>query len=510
MKANFIILLFFTGIYVFAQKTGTINYLNQKPPGMVAEVFAPGLITTDSMEHSAPAFSPDGSVVLWTVVNRAYRASMFEMRHEHGKWSAPQRPSFADSTADDYYPSFSADGKKLYFSSRRKAPSTYPQNIDMRIWEVERTAAGWGNPVPLDTTASQGHEYAHSITANGALYFSSPHGGGTSLNIHKAEIKNGRYAKPGLLPYNINSVGYEDGCFIAPDESFLVFESNRPEGTAGGLDLYISFKINDGRWGIPVNMGPKINSGKSERFARLSPDGKYLFFGSTRNNSANNIGFDIYWIDAKVIDELRNDETAKTIIEQPLGDKVINALYKNDVDGSARVLKQWLSLYPQSLDATVIYSSTLRKQKQFVVAEQLLANNTSGWNENTGITMEKALVKFGLEKDDEATRLLTPVLATEDQLREKYIYLSGALLDMANFKTSDEYFEKAMAISSNGYEYLRRAGNYVFINEKDKAFETLHKALAFDYITKNDFENDSGLAPLRSDARWKRLVGKLK
>lgn len=492
------------------KRESKIDYLGQKPPGMVAELFAPGLVSTDSMEHSAPAFSPDDSVVLWTVVTSAYRAFLLEMKYEQGKWSAPHRPSFADSTADDYYPSFSSDGKKLHFSSRRKAPSAYPQNIDMRIWEVERTAMGWGNPVPFDTTASQGHEYAHSITRNGTIYFTSPHGGGTSLNIHKAEKKSGRYTKPVLLPYSINSVGYEDGSFIAPDESYLIFESNRPEGIEGGIDLYISFKTKDGRWGIPVNMGPEINSGKAERFARLSPDGKYLFFGSSRNQSAKNIGFDIYWIDAKVIDELKNDETAKTIIERPLGDEVINALYKNDVEGSAGLLKQWLGLYPQSLDATVIYSSTLRKQKQYSEAEQLLTNNASQWNENTTIITEKALVNFGLNKDDEAIRLLAPILVEGDELRERYIYLSGSLLDMAKFKTSDEYFEKAMAISSNGYEYLRRAARFIFINEKDKAFEALNKALAFGYMTRNDFENNTGLASLRPDARWKVLLGKLK
>ena len=49
-------------------------------------------------------------------------------------------------------------------------------------------------------------------------------------------------------------------------------------------------------------MGPKINTEKSERFAGLSPDMKYLFFGSDRNGNS-----DIFWIDAKVIDELRSE-----------------------------------------------------------------------------------------------------------------------------------------------------------------------------------------------------------
>jgi hypothetical protein len=52
-------------------------------------------------------------------------------------------------------------------------------------------------------------------------------------------------------------------------------------------------------------MSPKINSKYSDRFARVSPDGKYLFFGSNRRQLTDNLYFDVYWNDAKVIDELR-------------------------------------------------------------------------------------------------------------------------------------------------------------------------------------------------------------
>jgi hypothetical protein len=126
-----------------------------------------------------------------------------------------------------------------------------------------------------------------------------------NVNIHRAEVINGRYSKPEMLSALINSGGYQDGPCIAPDESYLIFESNRNEEIDGSLDLFIVFKDSDGQWGTPVNMGPEINSKSSERFARVSPDGKYLFFGSNRNKTAEKTGYDVYWIDAKVIDKLR-------------------------------------------------------------------------------------------------------------------------------------------------------------------------------------------------------------
>jgi Tol biopolymer transport system component len=47
-------------------------------------------------------------------------------------------------------------------------------------------------------------------------------------------------------------------------------------------------------------MGPSINSEATEYCPMLSPDGRYLFFTSTRSGNG-----DIYWVDAKIIDALR-------------------------------------------------------------------------------------------------------------------------------------------------------------------------------------------------------------
>ncbi len=492
------------------ERPSQIDYLGQDPPNTSAEIFAPGLISTDSFEHSSPAFSPDGNVVLWTVVSKNYRASLREMKKDGGKWTKPQKPSFADSTADDYYPSFSPDGKKLYFSSRRRLPDAYANGEDIRIWMVDRNANGWGIPVPFDTIVSRGGDYAHSISADGTIYFSSSLGGGTNWNIRRAEIIDSIYTKPKQLPYSINSVGYEDGPYISADESFLIFESQRPEGVEGGLDLYISFRNKDDHWSIPLNMGPKINSASSERFARVSPDGKYLFFGSNRDQSKGRWGFDIYWIDAEVIKELRRDSSSQVAIEKPLGDDVIDALFRNDDKHSGTLLESWLNYHPNSLDAIIIYSTLLRKQKHFEEAQRLLTTNGSRWSNDASVLMELALVKYGINSDEEAEKLLAPILIEGDQLREQYITISFSLLDMGILKASESYFEKAMAIFPSSFPYHRRACALARAGEKDKAFEALNKAVDHGGVTsKKDYEDNSDLQTLQSDARWKALMSRL-
>jgi Tol biopolymer transport system component len=281
-----------------------INYPAKKMASQTAELFAPGIISTDSTEHSSPTFSPDGKTILWSIVEMpSWKASLWEMNYESGNWSAPQRPSFSDTTASDIYPSFAPDGT-LYFSSDRKLPSGLTPAKGNVIWTVKRSGTDWGVPQPLDSMVSKGGDYAPSISKQGNLFFT--HGPFRSPNweIMVAERSNDSFGAPKGIPA-INTEGYEDGPFIPEDESYLIFESDRPGGIDGSLDLYISFKSDNGEWETPVNMGPSVNSSASERFARVSPDGRYLFFGSNRRQVKDNPNFDIYWIDASVIAELR-------------------------------------------------------------------------------------------------------------------------------------------------------------------------------------------------------------
>jgi Tol biopolymer transport system component len=284
-----------------------IDYIGQTLPGMVAEPFALGIVSTNANEHSPMSFSPDGSVALWSVMDSKYRGRVFEIRNENGKWSSPQTPSFADTVSDYYCPSFSPDGRQLYFSSRRKAPDGYPKGRGNRIWMVDRANNEWGNPLPLDTIVSKSQEFSHSISERGTLYYSAAADG--DMKIYMAERAGAGYNEPKLLEDAINTPGYEDGPYIAPDERFLIFESTRPEGIEGSHDLYICFKNGNGQWTSPLNMGPAINSPAMERFPRLSPDGKYLFFASNRDQSAGKAGFDYYWINAKVIEDLSKAAT---------------------------------------------------------------------------------------------------------------------------------------------------------------------------------------------------------
>lgn len=287
-----------------------IDYLGRKPPGENAVLFAPGIISTSSFEHSAPSFSPDGQTVLWTVMEMpSYQTRILQMDFANGKWSQPYSPTFCDSAANEVYPSFSPDGKDLYFSSSRKISTSDTIVKGNRLWKVRKNSNGWDSPILLDTIVSRGGDYACSVAESGNLYFTFGPFRSPDWNIYRSDMSNKEYARPVKL--NFNGAGYEDGPFVAPDESYIIFESKRSESINGSIDLFICFRTKDGQWSEPKNMGPKINSTFDERFSRVSPDGKYLFFGSNRNQTEKQNGFDIFWIDAGIVEKLKNESPSR-------------------------------------------------------------------------------------------------------------------------------------------------------------------------------------------------------
>jgi pentatricopeptide repeat protein len=50
---------------------------------------------------------------------------------------------------------------------------------------------------------------------------------------------------------------------------------------------------------------------------------------------------------------------------------------------------------------------------------------------------------------------------------------------------------------------------YVRLKNHDKAFELLGKAIDEGYVNRRSFETDNDLDPLRSDARFQTLLGRL-
>jgi outer membrane protein OmpA-like peptidoglycan-associated protein len=104
-------------------------------------------------------------------------------------------------------------------------------------------------------------------------------------------LLNGRWSMPENLGPTINTVGDEGTPFIHADNQSLYFTSNGHPGY-GGDDLFISRKGPDGTWSKPENLGYPINTIENEGSLVIAADGKTAYYASDRADSRG--GLDLY------------------------------------------------------------------------------------------------------------------------------------------------------------------------------------------------------------------------
>jgi len=273
-------------------------YLGQTPPGMSPRLFAKGLVSTRRGMYGTIVFSPDGREAYW----KPESPEMLSMNIENGVWTPPRVVPFTAKDAINV-PFFSLDGQRLYFM----AGSHNAQGMDEHeaVWFVEKKGAGWSEPKPFDAVVnSVSMHWQFSMDKSGNVYLSANGG------INRVRYEGGRYAPPEPLPAPVNIQHAEAekyrageiGPFISPEGDYIIY-SRFMAGAPLPCQLMISFMQRDGSWSGPKNLSEKLQTEGNDSMAKVTPDGKYLFFQSVRRGSGASRG--LYWVDAKFIDELR-------------------------------------------------------------------------------------------------------------------------------------------------------------------------------------------------------------
>jgi ankyrin repeat protein len=271
------------------------EYLGQKKPGLTPELFAPGIISTEKKELNS-VFTPDGKEFYFTIHTAKGPWEIMVMKLIDNCWTKPEPASFSGRFSDvDLF--ISPDGRKLFYCSNRPLDGKGEPKQDFDIWVVDRSGDGWSEPYnPGAPINSDEAEFYPSITRDGTLYFQSirPDTRG-SRDLYRAKLENGVYTRAENLGDVVNTNLFEGDILVSPDEEYIIFSVNRKDSFGLG-DLYISFRQKDDAWTEPRNMGPEINTEHNENCPILTPDGRYLFF--TRHG-------DIFWVDAKIIEQLK-------------------------------------------------------------------------------------------------------------------------------------------------------------------------------------------------------------
>lgn len=225
-------------------------YVSKLEDAQWSKSLALGLPINTENNEGAPSLSADGKLLIFTACELygdygggrkgLGSCDLFFSQRQGPKWSVPQNlGSEINSRSWETQPSFSADGKTLYYIKRVKEKSGF----------------------------------SHS-------------------DIFVSEVGNDGYWKiPVALPAHINTKKNEESVFIHPDGQTLYFSSDGHPGM-GGLDIFITKKNEKGEWSLPRNLGYPINTHVSENSILISPDAQKAYFASDREGGFG--GLDLY------------------------------------------------------------------------------------------------------------------------------------------------------------------------------------------------------------------------
>jgi len=291
-KSIFTLVLSFLVLGLYAQDfimNHTGDYLGQIPPKDSAIIFAPEIVSVSGRYEYGLAISPNHDEIFFTAEspeNNKELSGLIQLKRVGENWTKPQLANLNQSDLWEQEAFFGPNGNMIYYA--------ISDSVNTKIWFSTKTSDGWSKGKLLNSPINNSSKriFYATFSENGNLYYTNV----DEFKIYMAEYKNGSYNS--FIDIGLPRAGH---AFIAPDESFIVFDS-RPEDSYGKLDIYIAFKTNNGDWNEPINLGPKVNTGYSETCPSLSPDGKYIFFGRYNDKDGKS---NIYWISSEIIENIK-------------------------------------------------------------------------------------------------------------------------------------------------------------------------------------------------------------
>ncbi len=287
------------------------DYLGQTPPGDMPVIFAPGIVSVNGRLEFSVSFSPDLEEIYFTGKRKGESSSIYFSKLVDNKWTNPQKANLTKGGEMDEMEAFvNHSGKRIYF--------TASDSMGVEIWTATRSGDWWTNAKKLDSPINDDMAFYPNEAENGDLFYKNVSKG----KMYYAPNRDGRFPE-------IFEAGIEYGShgFIAPSQDFMLIDALKENDKTKDKDIHVCFKKEDGAWTKPINLGSTINSNFNETCPSISPDGKYLFF--SRYNEEGGLP-NIYWVSAKIIDDLKTQFLADISLKEELFSAV-------DTDDLARV-----------------------------------------------------------------------------------------------------------------------------------------------------------------------------
>ena len=185
-----------------------------------------------------------------------------------------------NSDKDEYWPGMPFSGDRFVFT--RRLGGTENAMLQEDFYMSDRKDSLWGKAYPaLGDINTPENEGTLSVKADGsALYYTrcNQPGGLGSCDLYVSDLDAQGWKRGNNLGAPVNGPSWDCQPAISGDGHTLIFSSNRGGGF-GGKDLWISY-LKHGKWSVPKNLGPAINTRDDDDAPFLHYDGVTLYFSS--------------------------------------------------------------------------------------------------------------------------------------------------------------------------------------------------------------------------------------
>ncbi len=264
-------------------KTAIVNPVQFNPVNLGAQ------INTSENEYF-PGITADDNTLIFTRLTDGNNEDFFISKKHNSNWLPAQNIGEPINTdRNEGTVSLSSDGQYIFYTACNKQGGF--GSCDIYLSRLDGDS--WTNPTNLGYPVnSSSWESQPSVSFDGkTVYFSSSRPGGFGKSdIWSTTYKNGKWSVPVNLGPEINTPGDEQSPFIAKDDETLYFNSDGHPGM-GRVDLFVAKKSN-GRWSTAQNLGYPINTELDETCIVIASNGVDAYM--SREGSDSYGGLDLY------------------------------------------------------------------------------------------------------------------------------------------------------------------------------------------------------------------------
>ncbi len=201
-----------------------------------------------------------------------------------GQNHLPKNGNRSNLNTDEYWPTPSADGKRLVFSriskdtEQSKPGKMYLSVPDSTLWDITKP--------PSDTVEFDNLGVQILSDETKILFFTACNrqDGLGDCDIYFVRFENGKWGNPTNAGTTLNSGLHESQPSFSPENRMLYFTSNRT-GSKGKLDIWKAELTGFGengmpQWKQPLNLGSFVNTSGNETSPLIATNNRDLYFVS--------------------------------------------------------------------------------------------------------------------------------------------------------------------------------------------------------------------------------------